>query len=186
MIDDSETLGDLSIEAQGRVYEKYLTDKSLRVAILGPNLSNIEEIGTRKRYEIRDALEDDGHEPFFPECFIDVNDSTSLWIRIEQQLLADPQVDLVIIFHTPEAFGVLTEISNFIDVYEIYSKAAILFPSQFYQPYENLPANTVQGYYVKKIYTEDELRECHVVTECRKWAGDRLNGNWPQLPAHQF
>lgn len=186
MNDEIDAFGNTSVEAQGRIHNKYLSRESLRVAILGPNLENIQEAGTQKRYEIRDALQDDGHEPFFPECLIDTSDASQLWIQVEQELLGEPEVDLVIILHTPEAFGSLTEIANFVSVPEIHCKTAILFPSQFYQPDANLPANTVQGYYVRKIYTEHELKECHVVAECRKWAVDRRNGDWPGLESQQF
>ena len=36
---------------------------SLRIAVLGPNLDDINSVGTQKRYQIRDALEDYGHQP---------------------------------------------------------------------------------------------------------------------------
>ena len=186
MTDVNDAFGNTSVDAQSRVYEKHLSKKSLRVAILGPNLDNIQAAGTRKRFEIRDALRDDGHDPFFPECLIDTDDPSQLWIRIERELLSASDVDLVIILHTPDAFGTLTEIANFVSVPEIHSKTAILFPVQFYQPGANLPANTVQAYFARKIYTESELTECHVVAECRKWAENRLFGNWPGREAQKF
>ena len=187
MINNEENaFGDISIEAQARVQDNYLHGRRLRIAILGPNLDNIHEAGTLKRYQIRDALKDDGHAPFFPECFIDTDDSTQLWIEIERQLLIDPEVSLVIILHTEKSFGAFTEIANFVSVPEIHRKTAILFPHQLYTPGESLPANTVQGYYVRKIYTVDELEKCHLVAECRKLVSDRLNENWAGLSGQEF
>ena len=186
MIDESEALGDRSIEARRRVHENYLSIKALSVAVLGPNLDNIDEIGTQKRYQIRDALSEDGHEPFFPESLIDTSDSTRLWIADEQQLLRDTSVDLIILLYTEGAQGAYTELSNFVTVPEIRSKTALLYPLRFYEPRTALSGNTAQGYYKSKIYTEDEMNECRVIANCKKWADDRRNGDWPGLEAHQF
>ena len=186
MIDESEALGDRSIEARDRIHENYVSTKSLRVAVLGPKLDAINEIGTQKRYQIRDALSDDGHEPFFPESFIDTSDSTRLWIADEQQLLRDTSVDLIILLYTEGAQGVYTELSNFVTIPEISSKTALLYPLRFYEPGTAMSGNTAQGYYVRKIYTEPEMNECRIVAHCRKWAGDLRNDDWPGLEAHQF
>ena len=73
---------------------------SLRIAVLGPNLDDIGNVGTQKRYQIRNALENDGHQPFFPERELDTSDASQLWLELERQLLGDESVDLVIIFHS--------------------------------------------------------------------------------------
>ena len=185
-IDEASAFEDKSVEAQSRIRDNYLHGKRLRVAVLGPNLDDVQEYGTIKRYQIRDALKDDGHDPFFPENFIDTADPNRLWIEDERQLLRDSGVDLVIVLHTEKSFGAFTEIANFISVPEILGKTAILFPAQLYTPSESLPANTVQGYYVRKIYTVDELEKCHLVAECRKWVIDRLNENWAGLSGQEF
>ena len=186
IIDEANAFEDTSVEAQSRIRENYLHGKRLRVAVLGPNLDDVQEVGTLKRYQIRDALKDDGHDPFFPESYIDTDDPTRLWIEDERQLLSDSEVDLVIVLHTEKSFGAFTEIANFVSVPAIFGKMAILFPSQLYTPSESLPANTVQGYYVRKIYTVDELEKCHLVAECRKWVSDRLNENWAGLSGQEF
>lgn len=152
---------------------------SLRIAVLGPNLDEIRDAGTRKRYQIRDALDDLGHSPFFPE---DVIDSWSLdWIGQERDLLAGDDVDLIIILHTNDSWGVFGEIANFVSVPEIRTKTAVFFPIEHYTPTRNLPANIVQSYSVKKPYTDDHLRACQLVSDCEKWARDMQNGYWQGL-----
>ena len=152
---------------------------SLRIAVLGPNLEEIRDAGTRKRYQIRDALSDLGHSPFFPE---EVIEGSSLdWIGQERVLLAGDDVDLIIILHTNESCGVLAEISNFVSVPEIRTKTAVFFPIEHYTPTRNMPANIVQSYFVKMPYTDDHLKICQLVSECEKWARDMQNGYWPGL-----
>ena len=152
--------------------------RSLRIAVLGPNL-DIRDAGTRKRYQIRDALADLGHSPFFPE---DVIDSSSLdWIGQERNLLARDDVDLIIILHTNDSWGVFGEISNFVSVPEIRTKTIVFFPIEYYTPTRSMPANIVQGYFVKMPYTDDHMRACQLVSDCEKWARDMQNGYWPSL-----
>ena len=152
---------------------------SLRIAVLGPNLDEIGDAGTRKRYQIRDALADLEHSPFFPEEFID---SSSLdWIGQERALLASDDVDLIIILHTNDSWGVFGEIANFVSVPEIRTKTAVFFPSEHYTPTRSLPANIVQSYFVKMPYTDDHLKSCQLVSECEKWARDMGNGYWQGL-----
>ena len=181
MTDRLAPFRDRIVAAQSRVQDNRIREKKLCVAVLGPNLDNIQDFGTQKRYQVRDALEDDGHDSFFPENRIDTSDSTQVWLRTERQMLSDDSIDLVIILHTESSFGVLAEIANFVDVPEIHSKTAILYPARFYQPDQNLPANIVQAYYVRKLYTDDEMEACHVVQECRKWAHTLRIGDWSDL-----
>ena len=58
IIDEANAFEDTSVEAQSRIRENYLHGKRLRVAVLGPNLDDVQEVGTLKRYQIRDALKD--------------------------------------------------------------------------------------------------------------------------------
>lgn len=153
--------------------------RSLRIAVLGPNLDEIRDAGTRKRYQIRDALKDLGHSPFFPEEFID---SSSLdWIGQERDLLAGDDVDLIIILHTNDSWGVFGEIANFVSVTEIRTKTAVFFPIERYTPTRSLPANIVQSYFVKMPYTNDHQEACQLVSECENWARDMQNGYWQGL-----
>lgn len=186
MTSQSDIFSERIVASQSRASENSMQGKGLRIAVLGPNLDNLQDTGTLKRYQISDALKDDGHEPFFPESYIEASDPNQVWLRVERQMLSDESVDLVIILHTDSSFGVLSEISNFLDVPDIHGKSAILFPAQFYMPNENLPANTVQAYYSRKIYTDDEMRACHLVEECRKWAYARRIGNWPGMEFQEF
>ena len=159
---------------------------SLRIAVLGPNLDDIGNVGTQKRYQIRNALENDGHQPFFPERELDTSDASQLWLELERQLLGDESVDLVIIFHTEDGFGVLAEIANFVSVPEIHAKAAILFPAKFYTPNRSLPANTVQAYHDKMQYTDQDMAICRIVDQCIDWASERRNESWPGIVSQGF
>ena len=159
---------------------------SLRIAVLGPNLNDISNVGTQKRYQIRDALEDDGHQPFFPERELDTSDASQLWLELERRLLSDDSVDLIIIFHTEGGFGVLAEIANFVSVPEIHAKAAILFPAKFYMPSQSLPANTFQAYHDKMQYTDQDMAVCRIVDQCIDWASERRNESWPGLMSQVF
>ena len=166
--------------------EKRSTGVSLRIAVLGPNLDDIGNIGTQKRYQIRDALEDDGHQPFFPECEMDTSDASQIWLELERHLLSDDSVDLVIIFHTEDGFGVLAEMANFVSMPEIHAKAAILFPAKFYAPNRSLPANTVQAYHDKMQYTDRDMEICRIVDQCIGWASERRNESWPGIVSQGF
>ena len=151
---------------------------SLRIAVLGPNLEEIRDAGTRKRYQIRDALADLGHSPFFPE---DLIDESLDWIGQERVLLAGEDVDLIIILHTNDSWGALAEIANFVSVPEIRTKTVVFFPIEHYTPTRSLPANIVQSYFVKMPYTDNHLEVCQLVSECERWARDMQNGYWPGL-----
>ena len=185
MTSQTRDLRSRTAAAQSRV-RLNMAGKPLRIAVLGPNLEEIQETGTVKRYQIRDALKDDGHSPFFPEDCIDENAPTLAWLTVERQMLSDDSVDLIIILHTEKSFGVLTEIGNFQGIPEIQEKTAILFPSRFYTPDESLPANTVQDYHAKKLYTDDEMNMCHLVGECRYWARVMQIGAWTDLERQRF
>lgn len=185
MTSQADAFGEQAAARRLRVEEE-LGRVSLRIAVLGPGLENLRSIGTRKRYQIRDALEDDGHRPFFPELELDMSDPLQLWLDLERQLLGDENVDLIIIFHTEDSFGVMSEIANFVSVPEIHSKAAILFPAKFYVPNESLPANTVQAYHDKMQYTDEDMAVCRIVDQCIDWASERRMESWSRIAAQGF
>ena len=116
------------IAAKRRELADNLSKARLCIAVLGPNLEEIRDIGTVKRHKIADALVDDGHEAFFPEMRLENSDPDTPWVEQERKLLSDSTVDLVVILNTEDSGGVLIEIGNFISVPEIHSKTAILFP----------------------------------------------------------
>ena len=163
------------------VEERALSDRPLRIAVLGPSLADIRDIGARKRLQIRDALMDQGHAPFFPEDVID--SSAPDWIGQERELLLNDSVDLVIILHTKNSWGAFSEVANFASFPEIRIKTAVLFPSEHYEPMNSLPANIVQSYFVRLPYTDRHMELCQLVSECVKWADDKRNGVWPELPS---
>lgn len=173
--DSTSNFEDLTVE------ERTLTRRPLQIAVLGPSLDDICDIGTRKRLQIRDALRDRGHAPFFPEDLIDV--SAPDWIGQERELLGDDSVDLVIILHTKNSWGAFSELANFVSFPEIRIKTAVLFPSEHYEPMNSLPANIVQSYFVRLPYTDRHMELCQLTSECIKWADDRRNGVWPELPS---
>ena len=163
-----------------------LSETYLRVAILGPNLDDALSVGTRKRHQIATALEKDGHTTFFPEDLVVRDNPFVPWVERERELLRGSDTDLVIILHTEDSAGVLVEIGNFISVPEIYLKTAILFPIQYYKPTQNMSGNTVQGYFTKMNYTQEDLISCELVAECRRWAYTRQKHIWPNLSSGNF
>ena len=91
-----------------------LADVSLSIAVLGPSLDDGEaNRGGRKREQIRDALQQDGHRPFFPEDRVAADPSGPSLLEQERLLLGDANVDLIIILYTATSYGVLQEIANF-------------------------------------------------------------------------
>ena len=160
--------------------------RSLRIAVLGPGIGQGESPGTRKRRQIRDALLEDGHAPFYPEDLISNTSPIDPLLEQERRILSDPEVELVVILHTTSSFGVLAEIANFVSVPQIKAKTVVLFPAQFYTPDESLVANTVRDYLTKMPYTERHFEVCQLVSECRKWANDRVIGLRPDLVSFRF
>ena len=185
MTGHDETLGNEILSRRNEL-EDNAPGKSLRIAVLGPNLDDADNIGTRKRRQIANALEADGHETFFPEQYVAMDNPFVPWVEQERQLLSGSDVDLIIILHTEDSAGVLVELGNFVSVPEISFKTGVLFPFQYYSPTQSLSANTAQAYFAKVQYTEEELESCQMVAECRRWAYDRKRGVWPVLPPKEF
>ena len=160
--------------------------RPLNIAVLGPNLANTDDPGTRKRRQIYDALERDGHHPFFPETYIDTSQPSDTWIEQERVILSDPAVDLVIVLNTPTSIGVILEIGNFVSAPEIRVKTAIMHPIEYYTPNDSLAANTIRAYLVQTPYTEEQMLACQLVSECRIWVRRRQIGEWPSLAPHEI
>ena len=184
MSQSDATFGDLiAAKAKARVEEAH---RILRVAVLGPGLATEDDPGRKKRKQIRDALEDDGHDAFFPEGSVIADPLLPSLVEQERELLAGTGVDLVIILHTSASVGVIAEIGNFVSVPAIKEKTAILFPIEHYRPDQGLVANTVQDYLVKLPYTKDYFDACQIVSECRKWAEARASGEWPGMASYSL
>ncbi len=162
---------------------------SISVAVLGPglpSLGNSDTADSRKRKQIREELEKDGHSPFFPEEYVVSDPTSEPLLDQERRLLSSLNVDLVIILHTSNSYGTIAEIADFRGVPEISSKTAILFPIRYYTPDNSLVANTVREYHARMPYTDSQFEVCQIVSECRKWANDRAIGKWPTIAPFRF
>ena len=160
----------------------------MRIAVLGPGLGLPSTPGFQKRQQIRDRLEAEGHYPFFPEdpgLLVPEHPTEALLIQ-ERRLLSSPDVHLIILLHTKESIGVVSEIAYFMDIPEIKAKTAILTPIELYSPNENLSANTIRSYFIKLPYNDKQFAACQLVEECIKWASDRQAGNWPGISPFRF
>ena len=100
---------------------------------MGPGLKDPDDLGARKRWQIRNALENDGHSPFFPEEYVNSDPPFISLLEQELLILSGSEVDLVIFLHTSTSIGVATELGYFISDPEIKAKSAVLFPIQFLQ-----------------------------------------------------
>jgi hypothetical protein len=159
----------------------------LSIAVLGPSLGSGEaNLGGQKRKEIRDALQKDGHHPFFPEDVVTSDPSGPTLLEQERVTLGDPGVDLIIILYTLTSYGVLQEIANFVSYPDIKAKAAVLYPFELWQPGESLFSDTLSEYLVRSAYAEAQFDNCTLVFECRKWANLRATGQWAMFEAHRF
>ena len=182
MIDLFSTISDHISTKVRQVVRPGLVKQSLRIAVLGPNLDR-DDLGSRKRCQILDALKNDGHDPFFPEHEVDADNPFESVLSQESTILSQTTVDLVIVIHTATSMGVLQEIARFEGYPEIKAKTAILFPLKFYNE-PGVPSDTVRNYLVNQPYTDYQLEECQVVRSCRMWASARKNGMWPKRSSY--
>ena len=151
----------------------------LSIAVLGPSLDDGESNrGGRKREQIRDALQQDGHRPFFPEEFVASDPSGPLLLEQERRLLGDAAVDLIIILYTTTSHGVLQEIAYFASYSTFKAKSAVLYPFELWQPGSSLFSDTLSEYLVRTPYSKTQFDDCTLVFECRKWASLRATGRW--------
>ena len=155
----------------------------IRIAVLGPGPGDRSDSGFQKRQQILSQLAADGHQPFFPEenGLLAPDNPLDPLLDQEQKLLSNPDVHLIIILYTESSFGAGWETANFFTNPEIKAKTAVLFPIQFYNPNDNLAANTVRDFLIKLPYTEEHFRVCQLVDECRMWAKNREIGFWPGI-----
>ena len=160
-------------------------NRSLSIAVLGPGLDDSNDLGARKRRQIRDVLKMDGHNPFFPEEIITADTPVSL-LEQERSILSKPTVDLVIVLYTEGSYGAIGELAQFLLVPAIKAKTAVLWPIALYRPEQIASANMAQEYLIKMPYSDDHFTNCTLVSECRKWAHERLTGGWPGIVPHQF
>ena len=159
----------------------------LTIAVLGPKSGvNNSDPGGMKRREILDALEQDGHNPFFPEDKVAPDPAGLRLLEQERLLLRNPEVDLVVILYTYSSPGALQEIAYFTADPVIVSKTGILYPYDFYDPGGNLFTDTLSEYHVKQPYSKHHLENCSVVGECRKWASARENGIWSLMEVNNY
>ncbi len=106
MMDHDETINETILARQKELVDD-VPERSLRIAVLGPNLDDADNIGTRKRRQIANALEADGHETFFPEQYVAMDNPLVPWVEQERRLLSGSDIDLIIILHTEDSAGVL-------------------------------------------------------------------------------
>jgi len=161
--------------------QRYTSNASLRVAVVGPNLGNADDPGSVKRQQIYDAIKSNGHDPFFPEEHVNSNYNLPL-LDQERLILNRDDVDLVIVL---DCSGVaLAEISNFASFPEIVIKTGVLFPLEF-DIRDSLPRNVIASYSHQWKYTQEDLEACHVVEVCLDWVRNRLLGAWSIMVSHK-
>lgn len=186
MSNPEQTFEGLIAESAKPIAAQISSGSKLRIAVLGPGLHDSASEGGIKRQQIHDALNSDGHAPFFPEQCLSLNPLSPPGIEQERQLLSAPDVDLVIILCTTWSPGALGELYNFVSVPAIRAKTAVLFPVQYYWPDDNLSANTAQAYRVRLPYSDEQFKACSLVSDCRKWAQDFSTDKWQVGTPYRF
>lgn len=172
-------LGDHLLDKARVVRGSLHSRRRLSIAVLGPRIGTPLSFGGKKRQQIREALQKDGHSPFFPEeTGIAQDPLGGTLLQQGHELLSDPGVHLIILLHTPDSIGVLGELYRYYDVPEIESKMAVMVPAEFYTPEENVFGDTVQRYRTKLPYLPHLYETCQLVSECRRWAETMATGQW--------
>jgi hypothetical protein len=163
-----------SSEAAQRLREG---DESLRrilsIAVLGPKMTSESEGYGQKRRQIYQMLRDAGHEVFYPEQRVNPD---SHWARSEADVLASPDVDLIIALQTPASIGVFGELVAYSLVPEIINKTVVLTPAKYYQPDESYLANAISYYPEKIVYTDRHFSECCLLSDCAHIVNEFLFG----------
>ncbi len=138
--------------------------RQLGVAVLGPSLNDPDGPATQKRHQIRDALKECGHAPFYLEDLVSEDSSTP--IHDEREILSRDTVDWIIVFCAQGAVGTAAEILGLTDYPEIIRKTTILFPYDLYCD-GGLVARVIRGSWSPPLlYTEKHFASCSVVAEC--------------------
>ena len=167
MSSSSDRSAQTSIEAAERTRgNDYNFGRALSIAVLGPTMSSESGEYGKKRRQIYRFLREAGHDAFFLEERFRP-DSTPDWGAAEVEILSSPDVDLIIIFQTPNSYGVFGEIGTFSGVPEIRDKTVVLTPEEHYQPTSNFLANLVSQFSDKVIYNERHFQECCLLEDCR-------------------
>ena len=160
--------------------------RKLSIAVLGPGLGSPLSAGGKKRTQIRDALLDDGHLPFFPEERGILHDPLGETLLDQgRQVLSDPGVDLIVVLHTRDSAGVMGELYRYYDVPEIESKMAVMVPIELYNPQGGVFGDIILRYRTRFPYNKFLFETCELVSECRMWAKTMAMGEWPVRSAFQ-
>ena len=121
----------------------------LIIAVLGPEPSDDHRnIAGWKRNQIREALKNDGHRPFFPEDCTWNDPTLPSLLQQEVLLMGSATVDLLILLHTESGSGTLQEIGKFDSYPEIIRKTRVLFPFKFFTlgaTYSRTPSASTQS-----------------------------------------
>ena len=139
--------------------------RKLSIAVLGPSVASGSGNYGLKRNQIRDSLQEAGHDAFYPETRIDIN---APWVLGESSLLESKEVDLIVLFQTPSSFGVVAEIGAFSVIPKIRRKTIVLTPEQHYTPDEGFLANTINLYPIRIPYTEQQFEKCYLLDDCKQ------------------
>ena len=167
MSSSSDRSAQTPIEAAERTRgNDYNFRRALSIAVLGPTMSAESGAYGKKRRQIYRFLREAGHDAFFLEERFRP-DATPDWGAAEVEILSSPNVDLVIMFQTPDSYGVFGEIGMFSRVPEIRDKTVVLTPEEYYQPTSNFLANVVSQFSDKVIYNERHFQECCLLEDCR-------------------
>ena len=146
-----------------------------RLAVLGPGEG---EDGRWKREQIRDVLRSEGYDSFFPEdAGIRVDEPGYLSLRQELDMLRQDNV-LPIMLMTEHSMGIRTEVARFFDEPDIMDKLTLLFPKDYYDPEHNDTSRIAREVKQVHLYTQTELQDCLLLSECRKWAQEWSTGKW--------
>lgn len=151
-----------------------------KVAVLGPGESHRTFF---KRREIHDALMAEKFDAFFPEAQVE-NDLPLSIPDQERDLLRDSEVKWIIVLETSE--GPLNELATFSEIDEIVDKTFVLIPEEFYTPGQSYPTSVIQLYENLWRFSEEELQQCNLVSECMFRARRRRISLWNGLHSQQF
>ena len=158
--------------------------RSLNIAVLGPSFGNPRDPGANKRLQIRDTLRGYGHDAFFPEERLRTDEA---WIVVTRDLLAKPNVHLVIILQLEEnRTGVNGELIALVLEETIMAKTAVLVPKLDHGYERGLLDNSLNQYRLKVPYTQEQFRDCNLLDDCREIVADLLSEDSPLVLPHGF
>ena len=147
----------------------------LGVALVGPGLTAENDLGYRKRHQIKEVLSSEGHNAFCPEDVATIDPQVPI-IEQEPHLLGD--VDLIFILHMENSPDVEVQIHSFASDPVLVAKTVILFPRNAYYLEGDHTAERVAEFPMVKPYDEDALVTCAVVEEFTRLASTREWYGW--------